>query len=73
MRGWNERRANVPLVDNYDGEFLPPFLTWVRENHPEIGDLNPAVAGEWVLSRRTEILAMTAAFAESRGVTLGQQ
>ncbi len=70
VRGWNERRQNILDADDYEREAIKPFMSWVRDNHPEVGELNPAVAAEWIVSKRDDIVAMVAAFAESRGVTL---
>lgn len=72
VRGWTERREQVVGVDNYEREAYRPLADWARENHPDVaeGGLKPAVAGEWVVSKRADIVAMVAAFAESRGVTL---
>jgi hypothetical protein len=71
IRSWNEGRINQLDVDDYEREVIRPFMTWVRDNHPEVGELNPAVAGEWIVDKRDDIVAMVAAFAESRGVGLG--
>ncbi len=72
VRSWSERRENQPGIDNYEREAYLPFASWAFENHPDVveGGLKPAVAAEWIVSKRDDIVAMVALFAESRGVAL---
>ncbi|NNE11411.1 MAG: hypothetical protein HKN41_04115, partial [Ilumatobacter sp.] len=66
------RRENQRGVDDYERLVYRPFDEWAVENHPDtVGPgLKPAVAGEWVVSKRDDIVELVQLFAESRGVTL---
>lgn len=70
VRRWSEGRPAVFCGDDYECEVVRPFMQWVRANHPEVGELNPGTAGEWIYDRLDDITAMVDAFALSRGVDL---
>ena len=66
---WSETRYHNDT--EYDAQ-VRPFMDWVREAHPEVGELFPFVAGGWVIRDgiAQEIVALVEEWAAVQGVGL---